>query len=43
MRARMIRTVKSILDSMLTEVSEKKLTYVVLATFMCEVCAIVNA
>ena len=28
---------------MLTEVSEKKLTYVVLATFMCEVCAIVNA
>lgn len=42
-RARMIRTVRSILDSMLSEVSEKKLTHEVLATFMCEVCAIVNA
>ncbi|XP_061187504.1 uncharacterized protein LOC133195627 [Saccostrea echinata] len=40
---RMIKTTRNILDSMLSEVSDKNLTHEVLTTFMCEVCTIINA
>lgn len=36
----MIKTTRDILDSMLSEVSDKNLTNVVLTTFMCEIAAL---
>lgn len=38
----MVETTRNILDSVLSEVSDKNLTHEVLTTFMCEVCSIVN-
>lgn len=38
----MVETTRNILDSVLSEVSDKNLTHEVLTTFMCEVCRIVN-
>lgn len=38
-----IKTTKNILDSMLSEMSDKNLTHEELTTFMCEVCSIINA
>lgn len=37
---RMIKTTRNILDSMLSEVSDKNLTNGVLTTFMCEIAAL---
>lgn len=37
---RMIKTTRNILDSMLSEVSDKNLTNEVLTTFMCEIAAL---